>query len=556
MSKMLQFNQEALKSLSRGIKTLLKAVIVTLGPKGRNVVIRRKFGSPLSTKDGVTVAQEIVLRDRFENMGVQMVKEASAKTGDIAGDGTTTAIVLTEAIYSEGIKRVVAGANPMSVKRGIDKTVAELCKALDEMAIKINKREEIEPVAAVSANNDPEIGSLIALAMEKVGKDGVITVVESKGIETTLDVVEGLQFSGGYLSPYFVTDPEKMGVEFENSLIFVTDKKISSAKDVVAILENVNEKGSRPIVIIADDIEGEALTTLVLNKVQGGLSVCAVKAPEFGELRKELLSDIAIRTGATLVTGEAGMNFEGTTLATFGQAKRVKITKDKTTLIAGNENNDLVQGRIREIREKIATSKLEYEIKKLKERLAKLVGVVAVIHVGAATKGELEEKKSRVDDSLHATYAGVAEGIVPGGGVALIQALKKIDLFALEGDEQVGVEIVKKACLAPATAIANNCGKQGNLIAEKIYERQGSWGFNGLTGKFADLVKEGIVDPVLVTKGAFRSAASVAGSLLTVTVMITDKPKKKSKAASRPSYMDEGEGFGEMDGMGGMDGMM
>jgi chaperonin GroEL len=550
MSKMLQFNHEALKSVLKGVKTLARAVIVTLGPKGRNVVINRRFGSPLSTKDGVTVAKEIALKNKFENMGAQLVKEASSKTSDVAGDGTTTAIVLAESIYSEGIKSVIAGANPLSVKRGIDKATAELCKALDELAIKISKPEEIKQIATISANNDPEIGNIIAEAMEKVGKDGTITIAEAKGIDTTLDIVEGMQFDKGYVSPYFITNPEKMIAELDNALILITDARISSIKEIVPLLEKIMEKGQKPLLIIADDIDGEALATLVVNKIKAGLLLCAVKAPAFGDRRKAVLQDIAVLTGATVISSEVGLSLEETELSMLGRAKKIKVGKEETTIIDGAGDAKEIQKRIQEVRGEIASSTSDYDIEKLEERLAKLAGGVAVINVGAATETELKEKKARVDDALHATRAAVAEGIVPGGGVALLRAVKALEGFVLPGDEQIGVEIVRKAAFAPATAIATNCGEQGNLIAEKIYERQGAWGFNGLTGEFADLSKDGVVDPVLVTKSAFINAASVSGILLTVAAMITDKPQPKSKTPA-PSM----DGMGGMGGMG-MDGMM
>lgn len=548
MSKMLQFNEEALKSVLKGIKTLAKAVIVTLGPKGRNVVINRGYGSPLSTKDGVTVAKEITLKNKFENMGVQLVKEASSKTADIAGDGTTTAIVLAEAIYSEGVKSVMAGANPNGVKRGIDKAVTELCKALDDLSTKIGKPDEIKQIATISANNDPEIGSFISQGMEKVGKDGTITIAEAKGIDTTLDIVEGLQFDKGYLSPYFITNPEKMTAELDHALVLITDKKISSIKEIVPLLEKVMEKGQRPLLIIADDVDGEALSTLVVNKIKGGFSLCAVKAPGFGDRRKAMLQDLAILTGGTVISEEVGLTLENVELAMLGQVKRVKISKDTTTLTEGAGATKEIQKRIEEIKSEIEISTSDYDIEKLKERLAKLAGGVAILHLGAATEAELKEKKSRAEDALHATRAAVSEGIVAGGGVAIIRALKGLENLFLEGDEKIGMEIVKKAAFAPAIAIANNCGKQGNVIAEKIFERQGAWGYNGMTDEFADLIKDGVIDPVLVTKSALKNAASIAGLLLTIAAMITDKPEPKSKTP--PPNMDP------MGGMGGMGGMM
>ena len=528
MSKMLQFSEEALKSVLKGVKTLAKAVMVTLGPKGRNVVINCGSGSLISTKDGVTVAKEMALKNKFENMGVQLVKEASSKTADVAGDGTTTAIILAEAIYSEGFKCVMAGANPVAIKRGIDKAVTELCRSLDDLAIKIEKPDEMKQIATISANNDSEMGSFISQAMEKVGKDGIITIGEAKGFETTLDIVEGLQFDKGYLSPYFVTNPGKMAAELDHPLILMTDKKISSIQEIVPLLEKVMEKEQRPLLIIADDVDGEALATLVLNKVKSGLPLCAVKAPAFGDRRQALLQDIAILTGGTVISEEFGLTLKMFELSMLGQAKRVKIGKETTTLTEGAGSSQEIQNRIQEIKGAIAVATSDNEIKNLKERLAKLSGGIAVIHLGAATETELKEKKARAEDALCATRAAVAEGVVPGGGVALIRAVKILEKLSLEGDEKMGVEVVKKAAFAPAIAIANNCGRQGNVIAEKISERQGAWGYNGFTDEFADLMKEGVIDPVLVTKSALTNAASIAGLLLTTAAMVTDKPRPKA----------------------------
>ena len=549
MAKMLQFNEEALKSILKGVKTLAKAVIVTLGPKGRNVVINRGFGAPLSTKDGVTVAKEIALKDKFENMGAQLVKEASSKTSDVAGDGTTTAIVLAEAIYTEGVKNVIAGANPMSVKRGIDKAVLQMHEALDKMATKISNPEEIKQIATISANNDPEVGSIIADAMAKVGKDGTITIAEAKGIDTTLDVVEGMQFDKGYLSPYFVTNAEKMAVEYENALILITDKKLSSARDLIPILEKVMEKSQRPLLIIAEDVDSEALATLVVNKLKAGLPVCAVKSPAFGDRRKAMLEDTAILTGATVVTEDVGLSIEDAGLEVLGRAKKIKISKEETTIVDGAGDPKKIQERVAQIRAEIANCKSDYDKEKLEERLAKLAGGVAVINVGAATEAALKEKKARVEDALHATRAAALEGIVPGGGVALLRAVKSLDKLKLEGDEQIGVQIIRDAAFAPAIAIARNCGKQGNLIAEKIFEQEGAWGYNGLTDTFGDLLKDGVIDPVLVTKSALLNAASVSGLLITIAAMITDKPQPKSKAAMPMDGMG-GMGMGGMGGMG------
>lgn len=550
MAKMLQFNEEALRSILKGVKQLAKAVIVTLGPKGRNVVINRGFGNPVSTKDGVTVAKEISLKDKFENMGAQLVKEASSKTSDVAGDGTTTAIVLAEAIYSAGIKNVMAGANPMSVKRGIDKAVDKMHEELSKLAIPVSNHEEVKQIATISANNDPDIGMMIAEAMEKVGKDGTITISEAKSIDTTLDVVEGMQFDKGYVSPYFITNPEKMTVELDNASILITDKKLSNAKDLIPILEKVMEKGQKPLLIIAEDIDGEALATLVVNKLKGGLPVCAVKAPAFGDRRKSILQDIAILTGGSVITEEVGLSLEEAGLEHLGQAKKIKVGKEETTIVDGMGDQKLLQQRIIEIRGEIANATSDYDKEKLEERLAKLVGGVAVINVGAATETELKEKKARVEDALHATRAAVAEGIVPGGGVALLRAVKGLDALRLEGEEMIGVEIIRHAAYAPAIAIATNCGKQGNLIAEKIAEQSGAYGYNGLTDQFEDLVKAGVIDPVLVTKSALLNASSVSGLLITIAAMITDKPQPKSAASAHG--MDEMGGMGGMPGMGGM----
>ncbi len=556
MAKMLQFHEEALKSLLKGVKTLAKAVIVTLGPKGRNVVIGKEFGSPSSTKDGVTVAKEIALKDKYENMGAQLVKEAASKASDTAGDGTTTAIVLAEAIFSEGVKNVSAGANPMDVKRGIDKAVKAVEEALDQLAKPIKTPEEIEQIARNSANNDSAIGTIIGEAMQKVGKDGIVTIGEAKGIETTLDVVEGMQFDKGYISPYFITNAEKMTVEFDNPAILITDKKLSNAKELVPILEQAMQKGSRPLLLIADDVDGEALATLVVNKVKGGLPLCAVKAPAFGDRRKAMLEDLAILTGATVISDEMGYNLEEVSLEVLGSAKRVKISKDDTTIVDGSGQLKKIKARTLQIKAELSQPNIsDYDREKLEERLAKFAGGVAVINVGAATETEANEKKDRIDDALHATRAAVAQGIVPGGGVALIRVAKKLDQPALSGDEAIGVEIVRKACFAPAIAIANNCGKMGNLIAEKIAEKEGAFGYNGLTDTFSDLVKDGVIDPVLVTKSALIHAASIAGMLITISAMITDKPEPKKAAAVPPA---PGMGMGGMGGMGGMDfgGMM
>lgn len=553
MPKLLKFNEEALKLLLKGVKTLAKAVIVTLGPRGRNVVINKGFSTPLSTKDGVTVAKEISLKDKFENIGAQLVKEASSKTADIAGDGTTTAIVLAEAIFSEGVKNVIAGASPIDVKRGIDKGVEVITEALNDLSTKVSSREEIKQIASISANNDEEIGEIIAKAMDKVGNDGSITIGDAKGIETTLNVVEGMQFDKGYLSPYFINNSEKMSVEFNAPLIFLTDKKISSAKEIVVILEAAQSKANgKPVVLIADDIDAEALSTLVINKIKAGLQVCAVKAPAFGERRKAILQDIAIITGATLITEDLGYQLDDVSAEHFGSAKIVKIFKEETTIIDGSGDSSAIKERVAQIKKEIESSTSDYDKEKLTERLARVSGGVAVIEVGAPTEAELNEKKARIEDALHATKAAAREGIVAGGGVALIRASKALDTLNLPHDEQVGIEILRKACLSPAIAIAANCGMQGNLVAEKIAENtHKNFGYNGLTDTYEDLVKAGVIDPVLVTKSALKNAASISSLLLTISAMITDKPEPKK---SMPAGMD---GMGGMGGMPmGMDDMM
>lgn len=553
MAKMLQFHEDALKSILKGVKTLAKAVIVTLGPKGRNVVIAKEFGSPLSTKDGVTVAKEVHLKDKYENMGAQLVKEAASKASDVAGDGTTTAIVLAESIFINGFKNVAAGANPMDVKKGMERAVKILEESLNKLAKPIKTPEEILQIASLSANNDPEIGAIIGEAMQKVGKDGIVTIGEAKGIETVLEVVEGMQFDKGYLSPYFITNAEKMAVEFENALVLITDKKLSHAKELVPILEKALDKGSKPLLIIADDVEGDALATLVINKVKGGKALCAVKAPGFGDKRKAMLEDIAVLTGAKVVTDELGMNLEEVGLEVLGSAKKITIEKESTTIVDGNGKEKAIKERISQIKNELRTPNIsEYERENLENRLAKLSGGVAVVNVGAATEAEANEKKARIEDALHATRAAIAQGIVPGGGVALIRAAKALAKIQCKGDEAIGVEIIKNACFAPATAIANNCGKNGSLIAEKISEMDGSFGYNGLTDDFSDLVKDGVIDPVLVTKSALIHAASVSGMLITIAAIVTDKPEpKKAKGPAMPNM----GGMGGMPGMPGMGGM-
>lgn len=541
MAKMLQFHEEALKSTLRGVKNLARAVSLTLGPKGRNVVLGKSFGGALSTKDGVSVAKEIVFKDKFENMGAQLVKEVASKTADVAGDGTTTAIVLTEALFSEGVKNVMAGTNPMNLKKGIEKGVEHVVRSLNNLAVKISKPEEIEQIALISGNNDPFIGSILSQAIQKVGKDGTITLADAKGIETTLEVVEGMQFDKGYLSPYFVTNPEKMTCELDRPYILITDKKISSAKEMASILEKVMEQGSQSLLIIAEDVLDQALTTLVLNKIKAGFSLCAVKAPAFGDQRKEKLKDIAILTGGDVITDELGLTFEGMELHHFGRAKQVKIGKETTTIVDGSGNPKLIQERVNQIRAQKEKTTSKYDIEKLEERMARLSGGVAVIHVGAATETEQKEKKERIEDALHATRAALTGGVVPGGGVALLRAIRDLDKLSLSPEEMIGVDMVRKAAYAPAIMIAHNCGRQGELIAEKIFERQGAWGYNGMTDEFADLVKEGVLDPVIVTITALKNAASIAAMLITISAMITDKPEPKKKKGPQPP-MDTGMG--------------
>ena len=544
MAKMLQFNQEALKSILEGVKKLAKAVAATMGPKGRNVVMNKGGKSPLCTKDGVTVAQEIFLKDTFENVGAQLVKQASSKASDVAGDGTTTAIILAYAIYKEGLKNVASGANPMLLKKGMDKAVAHLLTALDKLAVPITSDEEIKQIATISANNDTEIGEIVAKAMQKVGQDGIITIAEAKGIDTSLTVVEGMQVDKGYLSPYFVNNAEKMIVEYENPLILITDKKLSQAKELIPILEKVKET-QQPLLIIADDIEEEVLTTLVINKLgESSLPVCAIGAPSFGDRRRALLEDMAILTGATLITESLGLLIKDVGLEALGKAKSIKILKDSATIIDGFGNRKAIQERIASLRAEIARETSDYVKQHLEERLAKLSGGVAIIHVGAGTETALKEKKERVEDALHATRAAAKEGIVAGGGVALLRAIKTLDSITCSGDEAIGVEIIRKAAFAPAATIAHNCGRQGDLIAEKVFEQKGSWGYNGLTDQFSDLVLDGVIDPVRVTKSALVHATSVSSMLLTVAAIITETPRPKSTAV--PS----------MPNMGGMNGMM
>ena len=542
-AKELHFNVDARAALKRGVDQLAEAVKVTLGPKGRNVVIDKKFGAPTVTKDGVTVAKEIELSDPIENMGAQMVKEVATKTSDIAGDGTTTATVLAQAIFREGLKNVTAGSNPMSIKRGIDLAVSAVVAELKKMSVPTSGKKEIAQVGSISANNDKEIGDLIAEAMEKVGKDGVITVEEAKGLETNLDTVEGMQFDRGYVSPYFVTDPEKMEAVLEDALILIHDKKVSSMKDLLPVLEKVAQQG-RPLLIIAEDVEGEALATLVVNKLRGTLKVCAVKAPGFGDRRKAMLQDIATLTNGQVISEEVGFKLENAVITDLGRAKRIVVDKDNTTLIDGAGGEDKIQGRIKEIRVAIDASTSDYDKEKLQERLAKLAGGVAVINVGAATEAEMKEKKARVEDALHATRAAVEEGIVPGGGVALIRAQRALKgLRGSEPDEQIGVEIIKRAIEEPIRMIVQNAGGEGSIVVEKVRgSKDDAFGYNALTDTYENLVQAGVIDPTKVTRTALQNAASIAGLLLTTEALVVEKKEKEAPHAGGPP----GGGMGGM----------
>ncbi|HTV43110.1 MAG TPA: chaperonin GroEL [Candidatus Sulfotelmatobacter sp.] len=542
-AKQLIFDEQARQSILRGVNKLSKAVVATLGPKGRNVVIDKKFGSPTVTKDGVTVAKEIELEDPYENMGAQMVREVASKTSDTAGDGTTTATVLAEAIYREGLKFVTAGANPIGIQRGISKAVEAAVGQLDKISKKVKDKDEIKQVAAVSANWDFDIADKIADAMDKVGKDGTITVEEAKSIETTLDVVEGMQFDKGYLSPYFVTSTEAMEAKLEDVYILIYEKKISSLKDLLPILEKTAKLG-KPLLIIAEDVEGEALATLVVNKLRGTINVCAVKAPGFGDRRKEMLEDIAKLTGGKFISEDLGIKLEGVELTDLGRAKSVVVDKENTTIVEGNGKSSEIQGRVNQIRRQIEETTSDYDREKLQERLAKLAGGVAVINVGAATETEMKEKKARVEDALHATRAAVEEGIVAGGGVALIRCLSAIETVkGANEDETIGVGIIKRAVEAPLRSLAANAGVEGSVIVEAVKKAKGNEGYNVATGEYEDLVKAGIVDPKKVTRSALQNAASIAGLLLTTECLITEVPEKE-----KPAPAPGGHG-----GMGGMD---
>jgi chaperonin GroEL len=543
-AKELYFSTDARAALKRGVDQLAEAVKVTLGPKGRNVVIDKKFGAPTVTKDGVTVAKEIELADPLENMGAQMVKEVATKTSDLAGDGTTTATVLAQAIYREGLKNVTAGANPMALKRGIDKAVAAIVEELKKISIPTAGKKEIAQVGSISANNDKEIGDLIAEAMEKVGKDGVITVEEAKGLATELETVDGMQFDRGYLSPYFVTDPDKMEAVLEDAMILIHDKKVSSMKDLLPVLEKVAQMG-KPLLIIAEDVEGEALATIVVNKLRGTLRVCAVKAPGFGDRRKEMLRDIAILTNGKVISEETGFKLENTVIADLGKAKRIVVDKDNTTLIDGGGSEADIQGRVKEIRSQVEKSTSDYDKEKLQERLAKLAGGVAVINVGAATESEMKEKKARVEDALHATRAAVEEGIVPGGGVALIRAQRVLkNVKVTEHDEQIGIDIIRKAIEEPLRMIVQNAGGEGSIVLEKVRaSKDDKFGYNALTDVYEDLMQAGVIDPTKVTRTALQNAASISSLLLTTEAIIVEKKEEKGGMPSG------GQGGG---GMGGM----
>ena len=533
MAKQLKFGDDARASVLKGLNVLADAVKITLGPKGRNVVIDKKFGAPTSTKDGVTVSKEVELPDPFENMGARLVNEVASKTSDVAGDGTTTATVLAQAIFREGCKNVTAGANPMDLKRGIDKAVEAIVAQLRQISKPVEGQLEIEQVGTISANNDSTIGKIIAEAMDKVGKDGVITVEEAKSMETSLDIVEGMQFDRGYLSPYFVTDAERMEVVLQDPYLLINEKKISSMKDLLPILEQVARMG-KPLLIIAEDVEGEALATLVVNKLRGTLQVAAVKAPGFGDRRKAMLEDLAILTNGQVISEDLGIKLENVTLNDLGKAKRVTIDKDNTTIVEGAGAADKIQGRIKQIKAQIEDTTSDYDREKLQERLAKLVGGVAVIKVGAATETEMKEKKARVEDAMHATRAAVEEGIVPGGGVALLRALPALDGLKLGGDQQIGVNIIKRAAEEPIRQIANNAGHEGSVVVQKVKSLPAHEGFDASAEVYCDMLKAGIIDPTKVTRTALQNAASIAGLMLTTEALITDLPEKEKAPAAPP----------------------
>ena len=550
-AKELKYGGKAREAMLSGVNTLANAVKVTLGPKGRNVLIEKSFGAPVITKDGVTVAKEIELKDKFENMGAQMVKEVASKTSDVAGDGTTTATVLAQAIYTEGVKMVAAGANPMEIKRGIDASVEAVVAELKNISKPIKEHSEIAQVGTISANNDKTIGNIIAEAMDKVGKDGVITVEEAKSMETSLDAVDGMQFDRGYLSPYFVTDAERMEVNMENPLILINEKKISNMKDMLPVLESVAKMG-RPLVIIAEDVDGEALATLVVNKLRGTLNVAAVKAPGFGDRRKAMLEDIAVLTGGQVITEDIGIKLENVTVNDLGTAKRVVIDKDNTTIVDGDGDKEQLTARVKQIRAQIEDSTSDYDREKLQERLAKLLGGVAVINVGAATEVEMKEKKARVEDALNATRAARDEGVVPGGGVSFLRCIKAVEALQLEGEQALGKQIVIRALEEPVRQIAANAGMEGSVVVEKVKALEGANGFNAASETYGDLVADGVIDPTKVSRTALQNAASVSGMLLTTECMIADEPEKEGASCGMPP----GGMGGGMGGMGGGMGMM
>jgi chaperonin GroEL len=543
-AKEIRYDLKAREAMAKGVDTLADAVKVTLGPKGRNVILEKSFGSPTITKDGVTVAKEIELEDKFENMGAQMVKEVASKTSDVAGDGTTTATLLAQAIYREGSRLVAAGSNSMAIKRGIEKAVEKVVEELKKISKPTKDHKEIAQVGTISANNDATIGNIIAEAMEKVGKEGVITVEEAKSMETTLEVVEGMQFDRGYISPYFVTDPEKMEAVVNDPYILINEKKISNMKDLLPLLEQIAKMG-RPLVIIAEEVEGEALATLVVNKLRGTLSVAAVKAPGFGDRRKAMLEDIAILTGGQMISEDLGIKLENVTVKDLGTAKRVTIDKDNTTIVDGGGEKSALEGRVKQIRAQIDETTSDYDREKLQERLAKLIGGVAVINVGAATETEMKEKKARVEDALNATRAAVEEGIVPGGGVALLRCLPALANLKLEGEEALGLNIVRRALEEPVRQIANNAGVEGSVVVEHVKAEKDAFGYNADTGVYEDLMKAGVIDPTKVTRFALQNAASVASLLLTTEAMVAERPKEKEPMGMPP-------GGGGMGGMGGM----
>ena len=539
--KQILFSDEARRAIQRGVDQLANAVKVTLGPKGRNVVLDKKFGSPTITKDGVTVAKEIELEEPYENMGAQMVKEVASKTSDAAGDGTTTATILAQAIYREGLKNVTAGANPMGLKRGIDKAVAAVVEELGKLAKTVKDKKEIAQIATIAANSDATIGDQLAEAMDKVGKDGVITVEESKTVATTLDIVEGMQFDQGYLSPYFVTDTERMEAVLEEPYILIHEKKISAMKDLLPLLESIAKSG-KPLLIIAEEVEGEALATLVVNKIRGTLAACAVKAPGYGDRRKAMLEDIAVLTGGNAITEDLGIKLENVTIKDLGRAKRLTVDKENTTIIEGAGKTADINGRINQIKKQVEETDSDYDREKLQERLAKLAGGVAVVNVGAATETEMKEKKARVEDALHATRAAVEEGIVAGGGVALLRARSGINSLKLSGDEQVGAQIIYRALEEPLRQLAANAGEEGSVVTQKVLSEKGNFGFDAESGQYGDMILKGIIDPKKVTRTALENAASIAGLLLTTEALVTEIPEEE-KASAMPGGMPPGGGM-------------